>query len=349
MWLKSDNIAGVDPDILAALAACNEGVADSYGNDALSLQLNERFSLLFDKNVNVFPVCSGTAANSLGLASIAGAFSIIACHENAHPMRNESGATTHFSGGAQFLPVTGAHGRIAASSIAKALDSLNSDSYGAMKPSCITVTQLTEAGTAYSTEQICEIGNLAHSRGLLLHMDGARFANAIAGRGADPSEMTWRAGVDVLSFGGTKNGTMYADALIFFDTDLSSEFKQRLKRAGHALSKARFLSAQLLRYLEADKWLNNANHANAMAQKIGKYVERLPSAELLHPVEGNIVFPVFTADQVNRLNAAGFFLRSKESLGDGRKIFRIVTSFQTDPSEVEKFLDVLGSSKNILA
>lgn len=342
MWLKSDNIAGVDPEILTALAASNEGVADSYGSDALSLQLNERFSLLFGKKVSVFPVSTGTAANSLGLASIAGPFSIIACHENAHPMRNESGATTHLSGGAQFLPISGVNGRMEASSISTTLNSLNSDSYGVMKPSCITVTQLTEAGTTYSTEQLLEIGNLAHSRGLRLHMDGARFANAIAWLGVDPSEMTWRAGVDVLSFGGTKNGTMNADAVIFFDNDLSNDFRQRLKRAGHALSKTRFLSAQLLRYLEADKWLKNAQHANAMAQKIGTYVMRLPSAQLLHPVEGNIVYPVLTAEQVNRLNAAGFFLRSKESLSDDRKIFRIVTSFQTDPYEIERFRVALG-------
>lgn len=337
MWLRSDNGAGVDAAIFNAMAACNEGVAQPYGDDALSLQLDECFSKLFATEASVFAVPSGTAANALALASIAGPLEIIACHEDAHPFRSESGATTFFTGGAQFMPVPGAHGRVAAGAIAAALDALPADGHGAMKPGAITLTQLTEAGTAYSPEQLREVGDLARARGLLFHMDGARFANAAAGLGCAPADITWRAGVDVMSFGGTKNGTMCADAVIFFDRERARNFRQRLKRAGHALSKTRFMAAQLLNYIEAGRWLANARHANAMARQIATLVGALPSGAVMHPVEGNIVFAALASDHVDRLGTAGFTLRSKGRLADGREVFRLVTSFQTEPAEVARF------------
>ena len=342
MWLKSDNIAGVDPAIFAAMAQCNVGVAPAYGSDPLSSQLNASFSDLFGTAVEVFPVPSGTAANALCLASLAGPFNLIVCHQDAHPLRSESGATTAFSGGAQFMPVPGEHGRMQARQIAAALDALQADSYGAMKPSAITLTQLTEAGTAYSAEQVREIGELARARGLLLHMDGARFANAMAAANCSPAEMTWRAGVDVMSFGATKNGTMYADAVVFFNPGRAEGFRQRLKRGGLALSKSRFMAAQLLSYVESGRWLHNAGRANAAAQQISAAISALPGAELLHPVEGNMVFAAIGNSHVELLARAGLELRRKGRLSDGRQSFRLVTSFQTDAAEAGRLGDILG-------
>jgi threonine aldolase len=337
MWLKSDNIAGADAAILRAMADCNAGTAGAYGGDAESRRLDGCFSALFEHEVRVFPVPSGTAANALSLASLAGPFGLIACHEDAHPLRSESGATTFFSGGAGFVPVAGVHGRFDARGLADALDALSGGGHGALSAAAITVTQLSEAGTAYGAEEIRAIGAVAKQRGLSLHMDGARFANALAGQGARPADLTWRCGVDVMSFGGTKNGTMYADAVIFFDPGRSRHFEQRLKRAGHALSKTRFLAAQLLAYVEGGRWLANARHANAMAQRVAQLISATPSGELLHPVEGNVVFAALGEDAVARLEAAGFNLRPKGRLDDGRRLFRMVASFATTAAEVERF------------
>ena len=342
MWLKSDNIAGADAAILRAMADCNAGTAGSYGDDKQSQQLDGRFSALFEREVRVFPVPSGTAANALSLASLAGPLELIACHEAAHPLRSEAGATTFFSGGAGFVPVPGAHGHLDAASIAAALDAVPSGGHGGLSAAAITLTQLTEAGTAYRVEEIRAIGTLAKQRGLSLHMDGARFANAIVSIDAKPADVTWRAGVDVMSFGGTKNGTMFADAVIFFDPAKSRHFEQRQKRAGLSLSKTRFLAAQLLAYLEGDRWLANARHANTMAQRIVQLLGTTPTCELLHPVDGNVVFAAIGEDAVKRAEAAGFSLRPKGRLADGRRYFRMVTSFATEEGEVERFGAALG-------
>lgn len=342
MWLRSDNVAGVDPAVLQAMVACNEGVAPAYGDDPWSARLDTVFGALFEHDVRVFPVVSGTAANALSLASLAGPLGLVGCHDDAHPLRSEAGATGFFSGGAGFLTVGGAHGRMAPDALAAVLDAAAGGSHGALMPAAVTVTQLTEAGTAYDAATLRAIGDVVRARGLSLHMDGARFANAAAATLATPAELTWRAGVDVLSFGGTKNGTMYTDAVVFFDPAKAHLFEQRLKRGGMSLSKARFMAAQLLAYVESGRWLANAAHANAVARDVASAVTGTPGGEVLHPVEGNIVFAALPDAALASLKSAGIELRPKARLADGRRTFRLVASFATPAAEVERFRAVLA-------
>ena len=342
MWLRSDNAAGVDSSILAAMTACNEGDAASYGEDALSRTLDERFAEIFGAPAKVFPVPSGTAGNALALASLADSFDAILCHEKAHAFDNESGATEAYTGGARFLPVGGEHGRIDAEYLIEALDIATGAGTSSHAPRVLTVTQLTEAGTVYSIAQLQELGTITRQRGLYFHMDGARFANAVATLGVTPADITWKVGVDVLSFGATKNGTMYADAVVFFDHSRAQRFKQRLKRGGHALSKTRYLAAQLLSYIDGDRWLANARHANLVASQLAAVIQRVPNADLVHPVEGNIIFAAFDDTTVRRFSEGGLALRSKGRTADGREMFRLVTSFATPAAESARLATILG-------
>jgi len=342
MWLRSDNAAGVSIEILDALADCNAGVAAPYGDDDLSRNLDARLSAVFEKPVVAYMVPSGTAANALALASIAGPFDMIACHQDAHAFGSECGATDMFSGGARFKPVPGIHGRIDVAAATSMLADMKGARDNTYRPGALTVTQLSEAGTLYRPDELAALGALARKHGLRMHMDGARFANAVAALATHPADISWRAGVDVLSFGATKNGTMYTDAVIFFDPAPAEHFKRRLKRSGHDLSKTRFMAAQLLRYLEDDLWLRNARHANAVARELGELLARVPGAEILHPVEGNIVFAALPDRSVQALAGAGIVLRSKGRLADGREWFRLVPSFRTDPQEVRALAVPLG-------
>ena len=342
MWLRSDNAGGVSDEILAAMAACNAGVAAPYGDDELSRQVDARLSALFETTVSAFMVPSGTAANALALASIAGPFDMIVCHQDAHALGNECGATEAFSGGARFSPVGGAHARIDHDAAESLLAGMAGGREKTWRPGALTVTQLTEAGTLYRPEDLRALGELARQHGLRMHMDGARFANAVAALAVHPADISWRAGIDVLSFGATKNGAMYADAVVFFDPTLAAGFKRRMKRFGHDLSKTRFMAAQLLRYVEDDLWLRNARHANTIAHELGELLAGVPGADILHPVEGNIVFVALPDQCVSALAAAGIVLRSKGRLADGREWFRLVPSFTTDPEEVRTLASALG-------
>lgn len=343
MWLRSDNSAGVDPDILEFMRANNEGDAQPYGDDDLSKSLDERFSAFFGTPVRVFPVASGTAANALSLSAIAGPFDLIFCHDDAHAFMTECGATEFFTGGARFHPVHGADGRIDAKAVGSAVRGIDVSRGNSYRPGALTVTQLTEAGTAYRLEAIQALGALAKETGLRFHMDGARLPNALAFLGLAPDQMTWRAGVDVLSFGATKNGTLSADAVIFFDPALAAGFKRRIKRAGHDLSKSRFLAAQLLRYIEGGLWLRNARHANARAAELAAILQKVPGAKLLYPVEGNILFMSLPDRAVRTLEKAGIRLRSKGRTPEGDEWFRIVPSYRTAPAEVRAFGAALGT------
>jgi threonine aldolase len=342
-WLRSDSIAGVPQEILDALQACNGGVALPYGEDTLSRRLDERFSAVFGAPVRVFPVTSGTAANALALASLAGAFDLIACHADAHSFASETGATELLSGGARFLHLPGTHGRIDPFAAATRIDDALRGGDKAYRLAALTVTQLTEAGTAYRPQALRALGELARGHGLRLHVDGARFANAVAALDVDPAELSWRAGAHALSFGATKNGTMCADAVVFFDADLVGDVPRRRKRTGQDLSKTRFLAAQLLAYLENDLWLRNARHANAMARRLADAVEASADLALLHPVEGNMLFVATTQDRLESLARAGLPLRVRSSLPDGRRVCRLVTSFATTHEEVRRFAAVVAA------
>src|SRR6185312_1799022 len=236
----------------------------------------------------VFPVATGTAANALALAALTPPWGAIYCHEAAHIQSDECGAPEFFAAGAKLLPLAGEDAKLMPATVEAAL--LERGVVHHVQPSALSISQATEAGTLYRPAEIAALGALARRHGLALHMDGARFANAVAALGCAPADLTWRAGVDALSFGATKNGALAAEAVIFFDPAKAADLAYRRKRAGHLFSKMRFLSAQLDAYLADGLWLRNARHANAMAARLGQGLARLPGARLVHPVEANEVF-----------------------------------------------------------
>jgi len=297
----SDNTATICPEILAAIVAANQGAQKAYGDDPWTQRLDAAFGEYFGTPVRAFAVVSGTAANSLALATLSPPYGAVFAHEEAHIVRDECGAPEFFSGGARLVLVPGEHGKLTPARLAAALDE-TPPSVHSVQPAALSLTQATELGTSYRPAEIAALCELAHARGLHVHMDGARLANSLAFLGSAPAEVTWRAGIDVLSFGATKNGALAAEAVVFFKSELVRDFELRRKRAGHLLSKSRYAAAQLLAYLESGVWLRNATHANALAQQLGKAAGR----KLLHPVEANEVFVSLGAAGKQRLRAAGF-------------------------------------------
>jgi threonine aldolase len=269
MHFKSDNTAGCAPEILSALARVNDGNATSYGGDAITARLTEKFSSLFEKEVAVFPVATGTAANALALATLAPPHGAIFCHENAHINVDECGAP-EFYAGAKLVPLKGAAGKLTAEAITARLGYHIRGDVHHTQPSAVSITQATEIGTCYTPVEIEALSRFAKAQNMALHMDGARFANAIAHLGLKPADITWQAGVDALSFGFTKNGAISAEAVIFFDPAQATDFAFRRKRAGHLLSKMRFVSAQIEAMLDGGLWLKLACHANTMAQRLAE-------------------------------------------------------------------------------
>jgi threonine aldolase len=328
----SDNVTGVCPEILAALAAANHGSAAPYGADEITQRLTRRFADIFEHEVTVFPVVSGTAANALALASLVPPWGEVYGHAEAHITTHECGSVEFYSGGARVTGLAGPNGKITAAQLASLLPGGRGQIY-APQPSAVSLTQATEAGTIYKADEIAEIAEIARRYGLALHMDGARFANAVAALGVSPAEITWKAGVDALSFGATKNGAMAAEALIFFDAKRAESCAFRRMRAGHLISKMRFMSAQLETYLTDDLWLRNARHANAMARRLGDGLAGLKGVRLRYPVEANEVFPELPEGTIAHLQASGFeFHRWQGSC------IRLVTAFNTTAVDVDVFL-----------
>jgi threonine aldolase len=286
---RSDNVAGAPPAILAALAAANRGAESSYGDDAITRRLEARLGALFECDVAVFPVATGSAANALALASLTPGWGAVLCHEAAHIATDECGAPEFFTGGAKLVPLAGQDGKLQAQTVAP---HLARDSRGVhhVQPAAVSLSQSTEAGTCYAPDEIAAIAEIGRRHGLKLHMDGARFANAVASLGCSPAELTWKAGIDVLTFGLTKNGALSAEAVVFFDPALAENFPYRRKRAGHLFSKMRFVSAQFEAQLTDGLWLELAAHANAMAARLGAGLAGLPGVRLLYPVQANEVF-----------------------------------------------------------
>lgn len=333
MNFSSDNVTGIAPEILAALAAANAASAPAYGADALTESLERRFATLFDRDVAVFPVATGTAANALALASATPPWGAIFCHAEAHVALDECNAPEFYSGGAKLVPLAGAHGKIAATDLAERLPGGKGVVHHA-QPAAVSLTQATEAGTVYRPEEIAAIAAAAHAHGLSVHVDGARFANAVAALDCHPAELTWKAGVDVLSFGATKNGALAAEAVVFFDPAQAASFAFRRKRAGHLFSKMRFLSAQLAAYIEDGLWLRNARHANRMATLVAERLLAVPGAKLRHPVEANEVFVELPEGVIVGLLGEGF--RFYRWDGETSRCVRLVTAFDTRAEDVEK-------------
>jgi threonine aldolase len=300
MRFFSDNAATVHPAVMDAMAAANH-VDTAYDGDALSGSLNGAFAEVFETPVKAFWVSTGTAANALALASLCPPHGAVLCHEEAHIQDDECGAPEFYTHGAKLILIDGDGAKIAPTAVSARLDSIRNDVHQ-VQPAAVSITNATEYGRVYRPDEVAALGALCRARGLRFHMDGARFGNAVAHAGCSPADMTWRAGVDVLSFGFVKNGGMSAEALIYFDPALAAATAYRRKRGGHLLSKGRFSAAQILALLSEDRWLSNARAANAGAARLAVAA----ASRLLHKVDANEVFLKLTAREAAALRARGF-------------------------------------------
>ncbi len=330
----SDNVSGAAPEIIEALAKANAGPAMPYGNDDWTRRVETRLQQVFECDCRVFPVATGTAANVLGLSLLVPPYGAVYCHEEAHVNVDECGAPEFFTGGAKLVALSGAHGKLSPETLAAAITGAGNQSR--VQPAAISLSQATEAGTVYRPEEVAAIAELARARGLGLQMDGARFANALVSLGCTPAEVTWKAGVDALSFGATKNGALAAEALVLFRPELAESLPYRRKRGGHLFSKMRFLSAQLEAYLEDDLWLALAARANASARRLAEGLAAIPGARLVHPVEANEIFCRLPEAMIGGLLADGFrFYRwgAPEACE-----VRLVCAFERTEADVDAFL-----------
>jgi len=334
MDFRSDNVTGVSPEILAALAAANGGTAASYGADAITERLQRRLAELFEHEVTVFPVATGTAANALALATLTPPYGVIYGHGEAHFHVDECGAPEFYTGGAKLTVLGGEHAKITPAALSAAVTGKGVVHHS--QPATLSITQATEAGAVYKADEIAALAEVCRRHGLAFHMDGARFANAVAALNASPADLTWRAGVQALSFGATKNGAMAAEAVVFFDPRKAGDFAFRRKRGGHLFSKMRFLSAQLDAYLADDLWLRNARHANRMAARLAEGLAGLPGVRLRHPVEANEVFVELPEPAIRGLFDLGFLFH--RWTGETDTCVRLVTAFDTAPAAVEDLL-----------
>jgi threonine aldolase len=333
MYFASDNAAGVAPAILKAVIAANGGFALAYGDDDATHRVERRFGEIFEREVAVFLVPTGTAANALALAHLTPVWGAVMCHREAHIIVNECGAPEFFGGGLRLVGLDGDGGKLAPATVALALDRHTGHSPHQVVPAMVSLTQATEAGTIYGTDETAALCALAHERGLTVHMDGARFANAIARLDVTPAQATWKAGVDVLSFGATKGGAMAAG------------MAERRKRGAHLVSKHRFIAAQFEAFFSGDLWLDLARHANRMADRLAAAVEALDLAPVW-PVEANLVFVRLPQGLHRHLQAAGaqYYAFHSDSLPARAKtpgdhvLARLVTSFATTESDIETFV-----------
>lgn len=349
MNFASDNVYGVHPGILAALAEANGGTAPSYGGDSYTRKAEEMLKEIFGCELRAFLVSSGTAANGLALSAITPGFGAIICHGEAHIAVDECNSPEFFTGGAKILGLNAPGGKITPAMVEKTLKGFIRGEHDP-KPRGVSLTNATELGTVYAPAEVKAFSDLIRPRGMKLHMDGARFANALAGLSVTPAELTWASGVDVMSFGATKNGAMMLEAVIFFDLSLAEDFAYRRMRGGQLLSKSRYLGAQMLAYLDGGLWLDNARRANALAQKLGDGLRRIAAVRIPNPVQANEVFAVMPRTLYDRLQAAGatFYDWMPDSLGDGigpDEVFtRFVLSFATPEEDVDAFLTLIARS-----
>ncbi len=349
MFFASDNWAGAHPKIAASLSSHAAGFAEAYGASALDRAVEARFNEVFEREVAVFFVATGTAANSLALTAAARPGGIAFAHREAHVIEDECGAPQYFSGGCRVNPVDGPLGRIDPRRLDEALGRLLPDFVHAGQPMAVTITQATEVGTVYSLDEIEAIAAVARGAGVPLHMDGARFANALVGLGATPAEMTWKRGVDILSFGGTKNGCWCAEAIVLFDPAQARDLRFMRKRAAQLFSKSRFVAAQFAAYFEDGLWLELAAHANAMAARLAAHVESSPRLRLAWQPAANEVFAVMPEAEFERLQNVGAVFypwavpqEFRQEIAAGECLCRFVASFATSAEEVDRFGKLLA-------
>ena len=333
MNFASDNITGACPEVLQAIVRHNDGAALPYGEDQVTAAAEACLKEVFDTDLVALPVATGTACNAIALSCMAPPYGAIYCHRDAHIHVDECGAPELFSGGAKLIPLDGDGAKLTPQALDAAI--VGTGVVHSPQPAAVSLSQGTEGGTLYSLEEIAALSAVAKRRGLKVHMDGARFANALVALGCAPAQMTWQAGVDALSFGATKNGCLAAEALVFFDKALAADAHFRRKRAGQLLSKMRFVSAQIEAYLDDGVWLRNARHANAMATKLSTGLCALPGVSALHPTEINEVFCRMPQALTDALLAAGFVFYDGY-FGPGT--VRLVCAWNTPEESVDALL-----------
>jgi threonine aldolase len=333
---RSDNAAGAAPEIVAAIDAANTGTAIAYGDDEVTGRLHEVVRDVFEHpTARVFPVTSGTAANALALTAMCPPWGAVLCHETAHILNSEGGATSMLGGGAQMHGVPGDDFLMSADGVREAIAATRWGDPHHAQPSVISFTLPSDMGTVYPVDSVAELTAIAGASGLRAHLDGARIANALVHLGCSPAELTWRAGIDAVSLGATKNGGLSAEAIVVFDDDAADELVYRTKRSGHVTSKMRFQSAQLIAYLTDELWLRLARNSNERMAELAAGLADVPAVELVNRPDVNMLFVRISDDHIARLEAAGLLFYT---LGPG--LIRLVTNWATTPDEVEQALDV---------
>lgn len=342
MHFASDNWAGAAPEIMAALAAANAGLVPAYGGDALTRRAEEAFCEIFETDCAVFFVATGGAANGLALSVMTPPYGMILCHEESHVQMDECAGPEFFTGGAKLLPLPGAHAKLTPEAVEAALKGFPERPPHGAPARVLSLTQATECGAVYRSAELKALCDLAHRRGLSVHMDGARFSNAVAALDCPPAEFSWKAGVDVLCFGGTKNGCLAAEAVVFFDKDKASDFIYRRKRSGHLWSKQRFIAAQFLAFLEGGLWLRLAGHANRAAERLARGLAAIDGVTIWHPTEANEVFASFPDATLHRLREAGAAFYPWVTPGDpaAGAMHRLICSWATTEAQIDGFLAV---------
>jgi len=349
MDFASDNTAGASQTILEAILAANKGSVPAYGADPYSAKASELLAQVFEREIACFLVATGTASNALALASLCPPWGGVFCHQEAHVMEDECGAPEMFTAGAKLIGIPGPAGKIAPQDLRAALAAFPAGVVKQVQPAALSLSQTTEAGTLYTYAEIEALTSIAHEAGLSVHMDGARFANALVALQCTPAEMSWKAGVDVLSFGATKNGTLACEAVIFFDKAKAANFPFQRKRSGHTFSKGRFLGAQMVAYLEHGHWLSLAKTANAHALRLAEGLAKVDGVRFAWPRQANEIFVILPSRIDARLREAGalYYDWSSKSFAPGvsppgpDEVFvRLVTSFATESADVERFITV---------
>jgi threonine aldolase len=348
MIFASDNWAGAHPKVTAALATHGGGFVHAYGNGDLDKAVAEKFNEIFEREVAVFFVGTGTAANSLALTLASKPGGVAFCHREAHAIEDECGAPEYFSGGTRLCPVDGALGRMDPASLEAAIAHYPAEVLHSGRPVAVSLTQSTEIGTIYGLDDIAAISAICRKAGLPLHMDGARFANALVSLDTTPAEMTWRRGVDMISFGGTKNGCWCAEAIVLFDRAKAPEMAFIHKRAAQLYSKSRFIAAQFDAYFDDGLWLQSARHANSLAARLAGHIRASKEIRLAWEPAANEVFAVMTAAEKSRLLKHGVVFFDwhtphfyRDDLAAGEGVCRFVTSFATTADDVDAFGDLI--------
>lgn len=351
MYFASDNTSGMHPKVLDAIVKANDGYAMPYGNDPIMDEVRDLIRAKFEApEAAVYLTATGTSANSLALACLCPPWATIFCHQNAHIEEDECGAPEFYTGGAKLTLVGGADARIDPEALQHAISHTARGGVHNIQRGAVSITSPTENGAIYSVAQIQKITEIARAFDLPVHLDGARFANALIATNASPAEMTWKAGIDAVTLGGTKNGLMGVEAVIFFDPKHAWEFELRRKRAGHLFSKHRYLSAQMLAYLTDDLWLAMARNANAQAKRLSDGILQIQGASLLHPAEANSVFARWPRAAHKRVHEAGakyYLWPFDQSLdGDPKEPLsaRLVCSWCTGSEDVDQFLALLAET-----